>query len=355
MRRQDSHGGLLTDLAELLPRLDYFRRSPARLGGRGGHKEWQYFLVSTGAGHLLINFSLQDDPWAVDPRRAEVARLTLLACGGGWRGGMERFPDTEVEVTPGRIDARFGTNTLRFEAGRYLLQVALREHVLSAELELVPTMRPLLFTNHPLAPGEQLSWVVVPRLEAHGTVTLGGQTLRVDRAPAYHDHNWGHFRWGGDFSWEWAHALPADAAHPWSAVFARMTDRRRTSVRYQSLFLWRAGGSVRTFRDRDLRLRHEGHFQPSRRLQVPPEMALLSPGLACDLPARMELTATAGGDTFHLRFAAEELAQVITPGECEPCTVSVLNELSGRVTSRGCVGGESFELEAAGVHELIRD
>lgn len=355
MRRQDSQSGLVTDLAELLPRLDYFRRSPARLGGRGGHKEWQYFLVNTGAGHLLINFSLQDDPWAADPRRAEVGRLTLLACDEAWVGGMERFPEAEVHVTAGSIDARLGASTLRFEAGRYLLQVALREHAVAAELELVPTMRPLLFTNHPLAPGEQLSWVVVPRLEAQGTVTLGARTLRVDGAPAYHDHNWGHFRWGGDFSWEWAHALPPDPAHPWSAVFARMTDRRRTSVRYQSLFLWKRGEAVRTFRDRDVRLLHEGQFQPARRLPVPPEMALLAPGLACDVPARMELSAASGGDTFHLSFAARELAQVITPGECEPCTVSVLNELSGRVLAHGRVGGEPIELEATGVYELIRD
>ncbi|QSQ23447.1 hypothetical protein JY651_00210 [Pyxidicoccus parkwayensis] len=355
MRREQPHAGLTRELAELLPRLDYFRRSPARLGGRGGHKEWQYFLVNAGPAHLLVNFSLQDDPWALDVRRAEVARLTVLIRSDTWSGGMERFPDSEVHVLPGRIDARFGANTLRFEQGRYLLALSLREHALSAELELVPTMRPLLFTNHPLAPGEHLSWVVVPRLEARGTVTLGGRTHPVDRAPAYHDHNWGHFRWGGDFSWEWAHALPADAAHPWSAVFARMTDRRRTRVRYQSLFLWRSGGAVRTFRDRDIRLLHQGHFLPTRRLTVPPEMALLAPGTACDLPASTELSVDAGGDTFHLRFAAEELAQVITPGECEPCTVSVLNELSGRVVSRGCIGGEPFEWEATGVHELIRD
>ncbi len=355
MRRQDSHGGLLTDLAEMLPRLDYFRRSPARLGGRGGHKEWQYFLVNAGAVHLIINFSLQDDPWATDPRHAEVARLTLLARGETWEGGMERLPESEVHVPAGLIDARFGASTLRFHKDRYLLAVSLREHTLAAELELVPTMRPLLFTNHPLSPGEHLSWVVVPRLEARGTVTLRGRTHLVTDAPAYHDHNWGHFRWGGDFAWEWAHALPAHAAHPWSAVFARMTDRRRTRVRYQSLFLWRSGGTVRTFRDRDIRLVHQGHFQPARRLTVPPAMALLTPGLACDLPAHMELAARSGSDTFHLRFAAEELARVVTPGECEPRTVSVLNELSGRVVSHGCIGGEPFELEATGVYELIRD
>ncbi|MFP2929919.1 hypothetical protein ACLESO_32940 [Pyxidicoccus sp. 3LG] len=355
MRRMDSQGGPPTDLTELLPRLDYFRRSPARLGGRGGHKEWQYFLVSVGDGHFLINFSLQDDPWAVDPRRAEVARLTLLACGEAWEGGMERFPEEEVHVLPGRIDARFGANTLRFDRGRYVLTVALPEHALSAELELVPTMRPLLFANHPLSSREQLSWVVVPRLEARGTITVGARTHRMERAPAYHDHNWGHFRWGGDFAWEWAHALPPDPNHPWSAVFIRMTDRRRTRVRYQTLFLWRHGGTPRIFRDSDLRLTHEGRFQPTRRLPVPPELAVLAPGLAWDLPASTELTAAQGDDTFHLHFAARELAQVITPGESESHTVSVLNELSGRVVSRGRIGGETFELEATGVYELIRD
>src|SRR6185369_10298733 len=123
---------------------DYFRRSPSRILGRADHKEWQHFLVHAGDVHLLVNFNLVDDRWARDPRRAEVARLIVLCHSESWDGGVERFDPSAVHVVPGRVDARFGRNTLRFDNGRYLLSIALTDRPIAAELELVPVTRPAL-------------------------------------------------------------------------------------------------------------------------------------------------------------------------------------------------------------------
>src|SRR5262245_19152644 len=218
--------------ARLLAGADYFRRSPSRLGGRRGHKEWHHFLVHAPGMDLLINFNLIDDEWAEAPGRTEVARLVAIARGETWEGDVERFEADEVEVTAGRIDARFGPNALRFADGAYRVTVALRERPLTADLEFTPVTRPALSLNQPLTGSRRLSWLFVPRLHATGTVTVGGKAARIEGSPAYHDHNWGHFLWGDDFSWEWGSAHPQDAASPWSLVHVRMVDRARSVARY---------------------------------------------------------------------------------------------------------------------------
>lgn len=341
--------------ASILPRIDCFRRSPSRLGGGARHKEWQHFLVHAEGLQLLVNFNLLDDPWAADPRRVEVARVIALARAEGWLGGMERFSEHEVHVVPGQLDARFGPNTLRFVHDRYLLSVALRSPALSAELELVPITEPALYADRPLSPEERLSWLLVPRLRARGTVRLGERTLRVEDAPAYHDHNWGHFRWGSDFTWEWASALPRDPTNPWCAVFTRVADRGRTRLRFQLLSLWHGARLRRTFRNRELSVTREGCFQPEQSLRLPPVMALLAPGRAQDLPERLEISARAGGDEVRLRFAPGHLAQLLVPSEADLRGVVALNEVSGAFELGGRIDGVAAELEGPGVFELVRD
>jgi hypothetical protein len=312
-------------------------------------------LVHTEATHLLVNLNLIDDLWARDPRQAEAARLIVLARTNAWDGDVERFDDGEVEVVSGRMDARFGANTLRFDRGRYLLTVALRDRPIAAELELVPTTVPALSPNPPLGRERSLSWFFVPRLVARGTITAFGRVERVEAALAYHDHNWGHFLWGDDFSWEWGSALPSDPENAWSAVHVRMVDRGRSSARYQGLFLWRGSEPLRVFRDEEIRVACDGAFEIGRPLRVPRIMAMLSPGTASDVPRRMEIVARGEGDELCLRFEPEDVAQVVLPSERDLDGVTVLNEVSGRVVMAGRVRGIEVAMEGSGVFEFLRD
>jgi len=341
-------------IAAQLAGLDHFRRSPSRLAGRREHKEWQHFLVHTAGAHLLVNFSLIDDPWGAEGRSPEVARLIVLARAASWDGDVERFDERDVEVTPGRIDARFGRSSMRFHAGRYHLSVALADRPIAAEIDLVPTSSPALSLNRPLSRERSLSWLFVPRLEASGSLTLDGHVERFERAPAYHDHNWGHFLWGDDFSWEWGSALPGSAASPWSAVHVRMLDRGRAVARYQGLFLYREDEPFHVFRDEQIEVAFTGRLAAARPLRIPRVMTLLAPESAADLPARIEITARDGVDELHLIFEAEDVAQVLMPSEADLEGVVTLHELSGRVVARGRVGGEDVTLEGPGVFELIR-
>ena len=341
----------------LLAGTDYFRCSPSRWTGRPDHKEWQHFLVCSEAVHLLVNFNLMDDPWAEGGRGPQIGRLIVLArvLGAGWGGDVERFDGGEIDVTPGRIDARFGRSTLRFDQGRYHVSVALRDRPIAAELSLAPITLPMLSPNRPLSRDRRISWLVVPRLVAHGTISVGDRALPVTAAPAYHDHNWGHFQWGDDFSWEWCSALPSDPESEWSAVYVRMMDLGRAVVRYQGLTLWRGGEPLRVFVDEEIRVEHEGRLDLRRPLKIPRVMAMLSPGAESDVPRRIEVLARGGGDELALRFLSEDAAQVVTPGEIDPEGVTVLNEVSGRVELEGRVRGADVHMEGPGVFELLRD
>ena len=87
---------------------------------------------------------------------------------------------------------------------------------------------------------------------------MDGTTYSLDGSPAYHDHDWGHFRWGRDFAWEWGFSLPEDPSNPWSLVFVRMSDRSRHQAYTQAVFVWRREATHRTFLDHEIGIATRG-------------------------------------------------------------------------------------------------
>lgn len=337
-------------IAAALRRLDWFRRSPARFGGPGEHKEWQHFLVHAPDFHLLVNFDL------IDEGPHEVARLIVLVRAGECsHGEVLRCDAAEVEVPVGGLAARFGRNAMRFDHDAYVLELELPSLALRAHIRLVATAMPAIANNQPLAPNRTLSWLFVPRLRASGWVELDGRRIALDDALAYHDHNWGHFAWGDDFAWEWGSALPWAHDNPWSAVYMRMADRGRARASCQGLYLWRGATPGRIFRDHELEVALHGRFTAPGFLQVPPVMGLLCPRASADLPARIEVRAQAGDDVVELAFELEQLAQILMPHEHDVVGVTALNEVAGAVTMRGRIGGERLELVGPGMFEFIRE
>lgn len=342
-------------IANMLTRSDYFRRSPSRLGGPAEHKEWQHFILHTDDVHLLINFSLVDDGHAPDRRTGEIARLIVMARGTEWDGDVDAFAASEVVVPAGRLEAQFGESSMRFDGDAYHLKVALRNRPITAELEMRPTIVPTMSSNQPLSRTRNISWLFVPRLVCRGRVTVGDRTFEVENAPGYHDHNWGHFRWDDDFSWEWGSALPLDPANPWSVVYMRMCDRGRAMCRSQALYIGYGEEQLRFFRDQDLRIALSGRLDQERCLKVPRVMSMLSPGSAKDLPAELIVNARGGGDDVEMRFRLEDVSQLVMPSETRLDGVTTINEVSGSVTLRGVVKGRTVEMDGPGVFEFIRD
>lgn len=334
----------------------YLRRSPFTVGGPGDHKEWLHFVVHAGELDLLVNFSLVDDVRPGAPPGAEFPRLVVLTrTRGGWDGDIERFEPDEVEVVGGAVDMRYGANHVRFAEGAFQLRVALRRRPIELSLRLVPQVLPAHFNNIRLVMEDRpIHWIVLPRLAAHGSARVGDERFELQGAPAYHDHDWGHFQWGRDFAWEWGFSVPRDAGSPWTVVFTRMCDRARNRTFTQGLFLWKRESHHRIFRGREIDVAPRGFLRARSVFKLPAVMSLLAPGTDTDVPRSLEVLGEGQGDRLRLFFDCEDVAQVCIPNDSDDEGVTIINEVSGRLGLEGEVRGERVEMESWGMFEFVR-
>jgi hypothetical protein len=343
-------------LERLIGHNDHFRIGvPAGPLAPRDHKEWHHFCVVGPELDLLMNLNLSGDA-SVGARPGEqVARVVVLALehGRGWHGEVETVPTRDVEVRPGDVDLRVGSSTVRFGGGVFVVSIALQDHPVALRLCLRPRTMPLLVRNDLPIGTARVNWLVLPRLEATGTIVLGASVYRLERSPAYHDHNWGRWRWGQDFSWQWGFALPDDPEDPWAVVFERTTNRARSTDLERSVTLWHRGELHRVLSQTEVDVRPLGLLPPERvGLKVPRVMGLLMPERTTDIPERLVVTGVAGGDRLQLVFEPENVAQILIPNETN-LGMTVINEAAGRVTLEGRVKGVTLASSGRGIFEFL--
>jgi hypothetical protein len=341
----------MTATEDILRRTDFLRGSRRGLGEREPYKEWHHFVVHGEQLRLIVNFSLTDRMGADGIET--VPRVIALVRRDTTVGAVETLAPKDFEMRTGTVAAAFGPNSFALIDGAYELTVALPAIGLRARLRLVPASTPFVVNNQPLAPGSRLSWLFVPRLEAHGDVWIGETRVSLRGAPAYHDHNWGRFRWGDDFGWVWGSVLPARASDPWTIVFMRMTDRLRQRATRQGLYVWHDRQAVAMWRDAAVMVEHDGLLRRPPGLTLPPVMRVLRPGAASDLPARFVVRGHQGGDHVVLRFEPADYVRIVVPSETDELGTVVLNEVSGRVEATGTIGGRVLDLRGSGVFEFL--
>jgi len=342
------------DLAAIISRADYWRRSPASAGGAAGHKEWSYFCLLGHELQMVVAFSIMDSSAEGSAAPAvEIPRVAILAhAPDRWTAIVESCPSSEPSLTAGRIDARFGGQSLAFTRGAYRIDLASDAPRMRASLLLRPVARPGLTRSIPLGGVTPMQWFVVPRLEADGDVWLGQHHYRLDRSPAYHDHNWGSFAWGGDFAWEWGIVLSAGSP-AWSLIYYRITDRGRHHVVSQGLLVWRGDRHCRSFRDGALDVRSRGRFRTAGCTRVPGIMRAALNGEAADLPAHLEVSAHAGSDRLELRFELQSCAQIGVPNDGDD-GVTCISECPSVAVVDGIVGGEQVQFTSHALIEFNR-
>jgi hypothetical protein len=321
-------------------------------GGRPEHyKEWHHFCVIGPEVEAVINFSVLGDNRPAAAPGARQARVILLARDRGWQGEVLEIPWQAAQVNPGRIDLRFGQQRLAFENGEFHLSVALENQPVTADLRIRPLTYPLLRSRAPIGHGA-IDWLVVPRLEASGTLVVGRRVHRLQAAPTYHDHNWGHWLWGQDFAWEWGFALPVQGAAPWSLVFDRVTNRARSHVQELKLSLWKGDRLVRIFAHREITARPHGFLSQGKVPKFPPIMALIAPELTTDVPRQYTIEAASGLDHLSCHFESLDVAQIVIPNETD-LGETVINEVIGRIRAEGQLKGERIEIEGKGFFEFL--
>ncbi len=336
---------------ELIRRADYWRRSPASAGGRVGHKEWMHFCVVTPDLHLFVNFSLMDQARTGE---IEIPRLTMLARrpGGRWIGDVDR--SDRAHLFGGDPSISWTNATLSFGEDGFFLEAGLARAALRAKLRFRPTSRPALTSSIPIGGGETMKWLVVPRLEATGRVEFEGEVVELASAPAYHDHDWGRFEWGGDFGWEWAIVLENRATRPWTIVLQRITDRARGLTLSEGVLLWRGAEHVRTFQGSRVAFDSAGRTRAAGCLRVPRVMRLASPGSSADLPSRLSVVADKAGDHVEVDLALHDVAQIAMPDDVGLGN-TIVSETAATASVRGQVAGDTIDFEAPAIAEFNRN
>ncbi len=337
-------------ITSALRRTDFLRRARPP----GPRKEWLHFCVHAAQAEVMVNLSVSDRPTGRDPDgRAEVARLVMLADDGRRRvAGVDTFGVGDFHAPAGGLAFALGGSALDLRGDAFSLRASLRDEPVALDVVLRPRALPAVIPRLPLGDAPPLDWVIVPRLDATGTLTVDGRATPLAAALAYHDHNWGRFRWGDDFAWEWGFALPDTPGSPWTLVFARLTDRARLVTRAQALMLWRGSVQHRLFRNEAVAVHRDGYLAAGDVLRVPRVMGLVCDDGATDVPRRFRASARERRDEVGFVFAPSAVAQVAVPNDAD-LGVTRIHEVSGRVSLRGAVRGERVELEGRGFFEFL--
>lgn len=342
---------MTTSLGKSLFHTDFFRTPMLSTANPAGFKEWQHFVVHAPRCRLLINFSLANEN-ALGGRIRQAPRVIVIAHGERWHGSIERFNESELDISADLASLVIGESRMTVGADGYHVVIELPHRDISGELHLTPVSRPFVVNNQVLGAG-RLSWLFVPRLHADGWVRIGSFEHRFENEVAYHDHNWGRFWWGDDFGWEWGTVLPRDIADPWSLVFMRMTDRRRLRYLSQALYVWHRDEPAAMFRHGAMQVRASGTLNRQADCTLPPPMRLLLDGEMPSIPAQIVVDASHGGDTVRAEFHPHSYARLAQPSELALDRSTVLCESSGSARMSGVINGEEIDFTGTGVFEFL--
>lgn len=337
-----------------LPLADRWRASVAGpASATATYKEWMHFCVrlpGRPASQLLVNMSLADSAGTRGPIRRP--RLVVMAKADGWSGSVEHFDPAEVEGAAGAMDVRLGASSLVWRDGSYTL--TLRTPSVAAELRMRVLTPAGVPTCVSFAPGHAMYWVVTPRLAATGWVRLGDEQLSLEDEPAYHDHNWGDFRWDGDLQWRWGFIHPREPDNPWSLVFAHVAGGWPRRLLTQSALVWRGDRLVRMFHGREVTFGHSGDLDVQRPLTLPGIAGLLLGEGRSAVPSRIDVQGRGMGEELDIAISPTSLARLAVPSETDDFRLAILNETTVLAEVRGEIKGEGrFAFPAAGVVEFV--
>ncbi|HSI61357.1 MAG TPA: hypothetical protein VLA16_27610, partial [Ideonella sp.] len=308
--------------AELTERVEALRIPLLQPGTPLDWKDWYHFvLMDLASGwRAIVNVSL-----AASGDDAELQLTIVVHEGGGdpaaappthgcslsvpWRAGM-------VQARPLRIQAP--GLSLAFEQQVFVLAARPHGSTIEVELQARPDATPLLVTEASPFGSGFIGWGVMPRLRAQGRLRVGEREVAIDPGWfCYQDHNFGRFRWGEDFGWEWlvAHCQSSDGpqAEPITVVVDVRCDQlhRRGGLPY--LFVLSGRAVRKVFLGPAMRMRWHWSEQASLPPRLPGAMATLLADRTGRHPVAIEVTAADELDRLQLRIAVDAYVEIVAP------------------------------------------
>lgn len=345
---------LISPILEIIDRLNV--PDPIASGSTDLYKEWQHFCVIDAEEriHAIINFNLSGDIRTIGGNG--ICRLILIVFekDRSWNGDVVTFDPSDVRVLENGLHLIFGENSLHFKDGRYQINVSLAKPAMHFELELAPTAVPLLIRNNTPIGSGYLNWLLVPRLEVSGYVTIDKRHYYLHNAVGYHDHNWGRWHWGDNFSWEWGVFLPEaapDGEH-YTVVFDRTSNKARTSMKELTLVLWRNSDLHKIFTRRNISTNSSGYFRPVRNSKLPRIMNLINTQTTHEIPEHFQIGARDAENWLDASFTSDDIVQIAVPNESD-FENTIISEVLGRFELRGNVKYSRLNLSGPAFFEFL--
>ncbi len=319
------------------------------------YSEWHHFTLNDDANGLygIFNLALSGNVRDASQARAGVS-LAIYQRGQGWHGTMNLHPFEEARFAPGGIDLAIGQNAVRFRKDRYVVSGALKDGSVVLDATWTPRTSALRVDGI----GGVVNTFILPSLRVDGTLRLRGREYRLDGATGYHDHNWGHWHWGGGLSWNWGYVIQSPAGSrkkpaPVSLVFGQVTNGADRSTKSDhALAVWAGERCMQVFLGDAVRITSTGALNGTTVPRIPGVMALLSPGRP-DIPRQMAIHARDGGDWVDIELNVDGAMQFLIPraGGAGSTTIS---ELVGQYTVRTMLGGYASDFSYNGFAEVAR-
>lgn len=316
----------------------------------GPFKEWLHLCASGPTGLLLVNLSHERGGSGSAGRAIIVADRQRSATAQVIEPSE---PDWVFE--PGVAAARVAGCRFDWRGDQAQLELDAPDGSVRGTLALRSAATPAWTGSIPMPTGAELSWVVAPHWTIErGSLWVDGEPVLLDGWQAYHDHNWGRFRWADDFAWEWAYGHPRIGSDPACVVFGRLTDRVCARIASKVLMVWWEGRQVRTFRGADVRVRLVGEVRADDSPPAPGAARLLLPKRPCGVPAVIEVRARRGDDALTVCFETRRVHRLGVPEDGNPIGLRVLHEIHARVQCVGVIGGRAIDMRGDGGSELLR-
>jgi hypothetical protein len=322
---------------------------------RQNFKEWYHFnILDPNQGiDVIFNFSLAGDVSRAGAAQADVIALCHLETGG-WFGAIDTYDAAAAQVDSHRLLIELGPNRLTFSDRAYHVTCQLRDGSFVLNARLPPRAEPMLIWNDTPVGSGSLNWLIVPDLEASGHLTVANATKSLDRVGAYHDHNWGHWKWGEDFGWDWGFATsprPAPEAPSLTVVFGRTASRNGDAIYEQTIAIWNHAELVKLFTRRQVRARRGGRYLGDIP-RLPGPAGLISHGRVLNVPAHYSVSARDEPDWLDIEYRIDCALQISVPTDFGFGLVE-LNETFGTAQIRGEIGGLPVAFVARACFEFM--
>jgi hypothetical protein len=343
----------MKDIRQILDIVDRPHLPPPGAPGRSSFKEWFHFTLTDVQHHadIVANVSLSGDVTQAGMATADVIALCHRP-SHGWSGSIDSYEAAAASLNAERLSLKLSGNRVEYVDGAYQLAIHLRDEEFSLTARLVPRASPMLIWNDTPIGSGHLNWLIVPALSASGRIALSDTAISFTDALAYHDHNWGQWKWGDDFGWEWGTLIaPAEDAGQTALVFDRTTDRDGGQVLEQTLGVWHNGTLAKLFTRQMIRARRFGRFE-GQIPRLPGPARLIEWGQVLEIPREYRISARDDDDWIDIEYRIDGALQVSVPTDFGFGVVG-LNETVGNCTVRGEFGRTAVEFVTRGCFEFM--